>query len=228
MPHISRQDCGITVFNFAALASALLRGISKNEPERYFQEGFYLTNITAIQLIFAGIVCLNTAQIQPKANKIRVFWFVAAICLIGLGIDDQFMIHEHIDNIINEWAESTYGFSGNSITKRLDDFIVLGYGGIALCFIRYFRNGLKKFLMLRRRFLLAIILFILMVIIDILSSRMDLARLILNEYYIPAFKSISLIVEETLKLVTAGVLLSMAVKARGVARGIEIRRESSK
>ena len=67
-----------------------------------------------------------------------------------------------------------------------------------------------------------------MVIIDTLSSRMDLARLILNEYYIPTFKSISLIVEETLKLVTAGVLLSMAVKARGVAREIERRRESSK
>jgi hypothetical protein len=134
------------------------------------------------------------------------------------------MIHEHIDNIIHEWAESTYGFRGNSITKRLDDFIVLGYGGIALCVIRYFRNELKKFLMLRREFLIAIILFILMAVIDILSSRMDLARLIFSDYYIPAFKSISLIVEETLKLVTAGVLLSMAVKARGVAREIERRR----
>ena len=73
MPHISRQDCGITVFNFAVLASALLRGISKNEPERYFQEGFYLTNITAIQLIFAGMVCLNTAHIQSKVKKTRAF-----------------------------------------------------------------------------------------------------------------------------------------------------------
>ena len=67
-----------------------------------------------------------------KANSDRnkgkpIFWIILCLGFLFLGIDEQFMVHESIDIFTHNLIGLIFNYQGNSITKRIDDIIVLIY-----------------------------------------------------------------------------------------------------
>lgn len=134
--------------DFVAITIGIAKAIILDRsPMRYFGEGGHVTWVSTLQLLLAGVLCIQIAQIrnqsysERKINQTPLFWWIAGLGMFFLALDETLEIHENLDKSIHRWL----GIQSTSLSGRLDDFIVLFYAGLGLFTIYTFRRELLRY-----------------------------------------------------------------------------------
>ncbi len=194
--------------NFTAITYAIYRGINRGDFGRYYKEGYFLTNVSTFHLLMISFLCLyiyslrrkyfKTHDIKNKGNPI--IWLILFLGFFFLGLDEQFMIHEHIDIFIHNLMESIFNYQGNTITQRLDDIIVLSYCILGIFIISKYQEEIILFKKAKPYVLLAFILTLAMISIDIATSQNDLFSIIFPKEKIQYMIKLFGVIEDSIKL----------------------------
>tara|TARA_B100000579_G_scaffold401850_1_gene384612 strand:- start:793 stop:1485 length:693 start_codon:yes stop_codon:yes gene_type:complete len=194
--------------NITAIIYAIYRGINKGDFARYYKEGFFLTNVSTFHLLILSFLCLYIYFLQNRNIKLRgftnkgkpIFWLILCFGFLFLGIDEQFMVHEYIDIFTHNIMESILDYQGNSITKRLDDIIVLLYFIFGVFVISKYTEEMLLFNNANSYLRIGLILSLLMISIDIATSQNDLFRILLPTENVKYMIKIFGVIEDSIKL----------------------------
>ena len=115
-----------------AISGAIAAGHS---AKAYFEEGGYMSILSCLQLLGAGILARKIYLIAKKSsnsilNKSSLFWKIVSFGLIFLTLDDAFQIHENIDRLFHFIFDILFDFQETRVSDLIDDLIV----GIYLVF----------------------------------------------------------------------------------------------
>ena len=167
-----------------------------------FSEGGFITKLSGFQLLV--IAWLSYKIFQARRVKRRhslwrdssAVWLIVALAFLFLTVDDLFMIHENIDDLIHE----VFNMQETALTDRIDDFIVGLYGlaGIGVLFI--FRDELKAYREAFPFFIFGFVLFFIMVPLDMLINRNDILPLIFDHDQVDVLNIWITLVEDSLKV----------------------------
>tara|TARA_B100000579_G_C22789692_1_gene833785 strand:+ start:338 stop:1114 length:777 start_codon:yes stop_codon:yes gene_type:complete len=194
--------------NLSAITYAIYRGINRGDFARYYKEGYFLTNISTFHLLILSFLCfyiysLNKRYLKTNTNHKKgkpILWLVLCLGFLFLGIDEQFMIHEYIDIFTHNLMESILNYQGNSITRRLDDIVVLFYFIFGVFMIAKYKAEMRLFKDAKSYLRIGLILTLVMISIDIITSQNDLFSILFpienNIYMIKLFGAI----EDSIKL----------------------------
>ncbi|VEP11403.1 conserved membrane hypothetical protein [Hyella patelloides LEGE 07179] len=137
--------------DFLGIAIAVSRAIILDRsPMRYFGEGGFMTWISILQLLFIAVLCWKISTLRktklkssaPLKKRPAIFWRVTALGMFFFALDEALEIHEQLDRIILR----AFKIPENSLTTRLDDFIILFYAITGLLLIYWYRNEFKHFI----------------------------------------------------------------------------------
>ena len=213
--------------NLTAISYAIYRGINRGDFARYYKEGYFLTNVSTFHLVMISLFCfyiysvrkryLNKTFIKTKGKPF--LWIILFLGFLYLAIDEQFMIHEYIDIYTHDLIEFLFNYKGNTITKRLDDFIVLLYLIFGVFILSKNKEEIIFFKEAKAYLIIGLILSLIMISIDISTSQNDVFRFIFPPENVRYMLKIFSVIEDSLKLfaltffITAlGECLSLAKK----------------
>ena len=212
--------------NLTAIIYAIYRGINRGDFARYYKEGYFLTNVSTLHLFILSLLCfyifslrkkyLKTSFINNKGNPI--LWKILAISFLFLGLDEQFMIHEHLDIFTHHLMESILNYKGNSITRRLDDIIVFLYFIFGVFILSKYRQETILFKNAKPYLLTGLILSLTMISIDIATSQRDLFNMIFSEEKVPYMIKIFGVVEDSIKLFALTFFITSAGKCISIVK----------
>ena len=107
-----------------------------------FQEGRPVTWLSFFFLLLVGFISLEIYKIRKTSdnqNKNVKMWKYLGIGFIYLAFDDLLRFHEEIDHTICK----IFGLDKHGPADKIDDFIIVLYGIIALfILIKYFKESL--------------------------------------------------------------------------------------
>ena len=194
--------------NLIAINYAIYRGISKGDFARYFKEGFFLTNVSTFHLLIISYLCFHIYSLQKRnikkinfQNKAKPnFWLILSFGFFFLGIDEQFMVHEYIDIFTHNIMETIIDYQGNSITKRLDDIIVLFYFIFGLIIISKYSEEIFLFSSAKSYLKLGLIFVLIMISIDIATSQNDLFGILFPTENVKYMIRLFGVIEDSFKL----------------------------
>jgi len=214
MPAPRRFLLWVTAFNLGAIGLALLLSDSKRELKAHFDEGGYVTWLSAAQLFLIGILAFDVARRRrPPPGERRFFasyrlWTLAAAGFLFLGFDELKEWHEKID----AWLHHTFEKEETALSDRLDDLIVVGYGAIGIAVLFASRRELRAFRGGGRYLAAAFALALLMIALDFLTNRKDVVPELLGGDLTKAESRrirVGLkVAEDSAKLLAVGVFLS--------------------
>ena len=194
--------------NLSAIIYAIYRGINRGDFARYYKEGYFLTNVSTLHLLIISFLCfylysLKRKYIKTNGNKKKgkpIFWLILCLGFLFLGIDEQFMVHEYIDIFTHNLMESIFNYQGNSITKRLDDVIVLFYFIFGVLIISKCKEEIIFFNNAKSYLRIGLILTLMMISIDIATSQDDLFSIIFPMENVKYMIKIFGVIEDSIKL----------------------------
>tara|TARA_B100001250_G_scaffold294243_1_gene255863 strand:- start:2520 stop:3212 length:693 start_codon:yes stop_codon:yes gene_type:complete len=194
--------------NLTAIIYAIYRGINRGDFARYYKEGYFLTNVSTLHLLIISILCLYLYSLKRRRIKKHsfknkgkpFFWLILCLGFLFLGIDEQFMVHEYIDIFTHNLMESIWNYQGNSITKRLDDIIVLLYLILGVFMISKYKEEVLLFNNAKSYLRLGLILTLVMISIDIATSQSDLFRILFPTENVKYMIKIFGVIEDSIKL----------------------------
>tara|TARA_Y100001968_G_scaffold323525_1_gene361339 strand:+ start:219 stop:938 length:720 start_codon:yes stop_codon:yes gene_type:complete len=194
--------------NLTAIIYAIYRGTNRGDFARYYKEGYFLTNVSALHLLIISFLCFYLYCLKRKyiiANSYKekgkpIFWIILCLGFLFLGIDEQFMVHESIDIFTHNLMESIFNYQGNSITKRLDDIIVLFYFIFGVSIITKYKEEIILFNHAKPYLRLGLILTLMMIFIDITTSQNDLFGLLFPIEDVKYMIKIFGVIEDSIKL----------------------------
>ena len=200
--------CSSLGLNLTAIIYAIFRGINRGDFGRYYKEGYFLTNVSTLHLVTISFLCLYLYSLRRKYIKATdykkkgkpIFWLILCLGFLFLGIDEQFMVHEYIDIFTHNLVESIFNFQGNSITKRLDDIIVLFYFIFGVSMIIKYKEEIVSFNNANSYLKLGLILTLMMISIDIATSQSDLFSIIFPIENVKYMIKIFGVIEDSIKL----------------------------
>jgi hypothetical protein len=123
----------------------------------YFKEWQPGTYLSVLVLIAAGVLSATIAHGLGRTDPFARFWWIAAVGLVYLGLDDLLTIHESMDFEIHRLLARD---PEHPVTRHLDDLIVAGYGPIAAALAYRYRVYLAP---LRWTILIMVVAFVLFV-----------------------------------------------------------------
>lgn len=169
----------ILIVNMIVLAATLFL---PGGPGPYFKEGAFVTYFSSFQLVLmaalAGMIFwLRRESLKRGAggNGSVGIWILMAIGLLFLSLDEVFLIHENIDF----WIHRFFQMEETSLTDRIDDLIVGGYGVLGLTAIYIYRKELKRFHEAYPLFFAGFVLMFFSVGLDLLTARKDLLGMVI-------------------------------------------------
>ena len=194
--------------NLTAIIYAIYRGLNRGDFARYYKEGYFLTNVSTLHLLTISFLCfylysLKRKYIKANSNKNKgkpIFWIILCLGFLFLGIDEQFMVHEYIDIFTHSLMESIFNYQGNSITKRLDDIVVLFYFIFGVSIINKYKEEIISFNNAKSYLRIGLILTLMMISIDIATSQGDLFSLIFPIENVKYMIKIFGVIEDSIKL----------------------------
>lgn len=181
-------------------------------PEYYFKkEGAFITWLSSAQLflcsIFAWKIFLHRkASIDVKSKNWQyLLWVIIAIGFLYLGIDEIGQIHEKSGRIVR----GLFNLEKNNLTARIDDLVVGLYAVFSIGILYLFRDEIKELKGVSKYFVVAFVIIFLMVGVDTLTTRKEVLKYF---FHIKETRhmvlSYMIILEEVLKVLAGGVLLS--------------------
>jgi hypothetical protein len=155
-----------------AIWGAMAAGYS---PKAFFEEGGYMTILSCLQLLSAGILSRKiflTIKNSPKfiLTNNGSFWRVTSWGLFYLTLDDAFQIHEHIDKLGHFILNILFNFEETYLSDLADDLIV---GGYLLLFLIYVAKEWQTIQVFQRAFIyfqLGLVLTVIMIVFDAASN----------------------------------------------------------
>ncbi len=141
-----------------------------------FREGCFMTYVSAANLVLCGLMFFMSAYGSAGSGKKgwTFFWIIMGASMVFLALDDLFMVHEHLDNIVT----ALLGMNENGFTDRLDDIIVLLYGAVMAVFLYINRHYLKGYRALLMPFLIFCALFLFSQSLDLLFNRTEVFEML--------------------------------------------------
>ena len=135
-------------------------------PKAFFEEGGYMTILSCLQLLSAGMLSRKiflTIKNSPKfiLTNNGLFWQVTSWGLFYLTLDDAFQIHEHIDKLGHLIVNILFNFEETYLSDLADDLIV---GGYLLLFLAYAAKEWQTIQIFQRAFVYFQIGFVLTVV----------------------------------------------------------------
>ncbi len=115
-----------------------------DNPMRYFGEGRPGTTASVIAFLLGGITSVRVWRLL-RPHSFGRFWFIAALGLFFLAIDEQFKVHETMDVVINGWLGADPDAPG---PDRLDNLIVIAYAPVAGILAWPYRRALLRLRMM--------------------------------------------------------------------------------
>ncbi|CAN5313190.1 hypothetical protein BH23VER1_BH23VER1_02260 [soil metagenome] len=180
-PSAFRAFKWLLAFNLLLIALAIFLGIfkysDKSSPTRYFGEGRFPTVASILQLAATGAICAavfarrRQAGGASAARRPSFIWLAFAAGFVFLALDEWLEIHENLDGWIHKYVLQQ---PPTNLTDRIDDFIIIGYGGIGLGLIVLFRRELTHFGPALPYLAFAFVASVLSVGADAVSNREDL------------------------------------------------------
>ena len=194
--------------NLTAIIYAIYRGINRLDFARYYKEGYFLTNLSTLHLLIISFLCfylysLKRKYIKANSSKNKgkpIIWIILCFGFLFLGIDEQFMVHESIDIFTHNLMESIFNYQGNSITKRLDDIVVLLYFIFGVWMINKYKEEIILFNNGKSYLRLGLILTLIMITLDISTSQNDLFSLIFPRENVNYVIKVFGVIEDSIKL----------------------------
>lgn len=196
------------VIVLSVTVSALWAG---RHPDLYFAEGSIVTVWSALQMIAICAMCLWIFQLRRDEarfnHKTRAhwLWLVVALGAGVLSLDEAASIHETIDHQIH----ALLAVQENPWTDRIDDAIVLGYGGLALALAYFGRAELVILRSTKDVLILAFVLFFIMVAIDLLTNSYSITpRNEIQSAQFDRLRAWGVVIEDSFKLASEGVFIA--------------------
>tara|TARA_Y100001968_G_C19418942_1_gene750609 strand:+ start:573 stop:1292 length:720 start_codon:yes stop_codon:yes gene_type:complete len=194
--------------NLTGIIYAIYRGINRGDFARYYKEGYFLTNISTLHLVIISFLCLYTYFLRRRYLKTHDtnnkgkpnLWLILFLSFLFLGIDEQFMIHEYIDIFTHNLIDIGFNYQGNSITKRLDDIIVLFYFIFGIFILFKYKEETILFNKAKPYLVIGLILSLVMISIDISTSQKDLFSIIFATENVRYMIKIFGVIEDSIKL----------------------------
>jgi len=131
----------VLILNFILISLSITSGFNKGNIKYRFQERQAVTFISALLLggtsLVSLIIFLIKKKIQPSDKGVE-FWLLSSIGFLYLCMDEYFMAHEGIDNIVANL------FVKQSETLRFDGITLGIFALIALVICFCYKNELLK------------------------------------------------------------------------------------
>jgi hypothetical protein len=212
----------VLAMNVVAIALAMLLG---EPPGRYFKEGGYVTFLSFVQLLAISGIAWAVFRVRKGASRIDAhgrlterLWLLIAVSFFFLAFDEVIEIHENIDKLIHYLL----GIEETGLTDRIDDFIVVGYGFVALIVLFIYRDELRRYRQVLPRVVLFFSLVFVMMVLDILTNRDDIIRHFVEDTgsavrlfeWLDAF-------EDACKMIAEAILIGAALRCLEIARSRE-------
>lgn len=196
---------------FIAIVAALLLG---HYPKHFMDEGQPLTFLSTAELLFISLLCgmifaRRKAQYPAKSfwRSPAFIWVLLSVGFVFVACDELFSIHEGLDRTIHYQLD----LDRTDLTDRLDDLILVAYLAVFFLAVYWGRKELKCYRQLLPLFQSGIALTGAMIFFDALSHTTDIITSPVLYEWLNAL-------EDSLKLIAVGLLLSLAYYCLQVAK----------
>ena len=159
-------------FDTVMIVLAIYLGVSTANPLKFFEEGQFLTWISAFHLIATAVlsfmILLNSCQGQKKSS-IRfpgTVWIFIAAGFLFLAADELLQLHEKADALIH----SVLDMKETRMSDRIDDLIVGFYLMAGAGYLYGYRRELFRYLELYPFIITGFVISIIMVFLDMYTN----------------------------------------------------------
>ena len=166
-----------------------------------FEEGGFLTYVSATQLLILFRIAYLIARQREKAitfesGRNNHVWTIISFGFFFLAADELFEIHEQLDLFIHD----VFDLEVTGLSDRLDDAIVAIYGLIGIVFLLKNRDEISFCIKNRSPFIWGFVLFGIMVLLDVLTNRLDILLHLLDRNSALELVTVLFYTEDSLKL----------------------------
>lgn len=156
----------------------IMASISYFDSSPCHAEEYSLKWLQSVQLLLVSFFAYKNFGINK--GKIKVFWILACLAFLFAGIDELFMIHERIGNLLaNTAIDNLYPY-------LLDSFVLVVYFFVGIIFLLYFYKSFYT----RYKNHSWLYIFVLALIINAYSVFADVVSWGCSEEYAEAFASL--------------------------------------
>ncbi len=204
-----------SVIGFDLIVVLLTVYLEMTTPLQFFKEGYPMTWLSAFHLGLCGWTSWLAFKVRlPEAAKQNwkywlknrsnpsYIWLIMAIGFLFLAVDELVMLHELMDLVIH-WV---FQIQESPLTDRLDDFIVLGYGAVAVATLFMYWAEVKQYRIALPFLIMAMTCVFLMVLFDAITNQNDIVPLIFGGDSDKIYNNFKLF-EEGLKIWAEGFFL---------------------
>ena len=203
-----------------AITKALVLGIS---PKTYFGEvdrGGFITYISCLQLLVAGMMAMIISRVVKSAQQLRNsrwFWLTVSLGLLFLTLDDLFGIHEYLDYLLHE----LFQFQETEISDLADDLIVGGYLVVFLIYVVSQWQSIKIFHSSFNWFKLGFVLTAVMVVLDMASNNTLFVSMVTDDNALASNLQQWLgVIEDSVKIFAEGMFIVGIYKCWQIAKTV--------
>lgn len=178
-------------------------------------EGGVLTWVSGLQLLAGAVLCWRVGRAGAGTGARPFIWALLAAGFLFLALDDVARLHEAADDFIH----TAFGLHKTKWTDRIDDAIVAVYGLVGLALLYWRRADFRRFRSVAPLVVAGFALFSVMAVVDALTSRGNLLRLMTaDRAAFEGLKSWLGLAEESLKVVSEAMFLGALAGCRQIAR----------
>jgi len=200
----------LLLFDIIAIIAAISIGVSDGKPLRYLGEGYFITWISALQLLAISWLAFTTLNVRrSKAGYLHwrapfFIWLLISIGFLFLALDDLFMIHESLDKKIHHF----FNMKETGLSDRIDDFIIGLYGMFGIGTLYVYREEIRNYRQALPFLIYGFVLLFTMVALDALTNRKDVLGFLIGQRELVNNVYISLsILEDSFKIMAESCFL---------------------
>ncbi len=179
----------------ALIVVAVYLGTSTKNPLKFFEEGQFITWVSALHLIAVAVfsfMILNyrcQEQKSPCWRSPSVIWLLVAVGFIFLAGDELLQLHEKADTMIHH----ILAMKETRMSDRIDDLIIGVYLLVGAAFLYGYRQELLCYMRIYPFIITGFVISIIMVFLDMYTN------LAPGDWISPTIYRLS-IVEDALKI----------------------------
>jgi hypothetical protein len=191
----------------AVTAALVIYGYTRVD---HFQEGGSITILSVLQLLVMSWLSYSTLRARresprrPLWRERAAIWAIIALGFLFLAADEYFLIHENLDLLIHD----AFNASETGLSDRIDDILVALYGLAGIGALILYRDELRLYRAARPFAVGGFCLLVVTVGLDALTNRNDILPLFLERDLADPLHGWLLVVEDAVKILAEGLLIS--------------------
>ncbi len=122
----------ILLFNFLLITFSIIDGVKREDLSLRFQERQAVTFFSSLLLGLSGLISLVIYLLKrkiPSSSRSVQFWLICSLGFFYLCLDEYFMIHEGLDNLVI----FLFKYSGAKSYWDFLPLVLFGLIGIGVC-----------------------------------------------------------------------------------------------